>query len=155
MIKKRKYTLSQQETSYYCMPAVIQAILRRHGREESQDNIATEIKCDPKEGSGFGKLLHTFLAKRKFSLQAYCYNEVLFKEPEILVAGALERKLDLFVACPTRPERGHITLAVAYRAPTLYVLDPKDSDVASVDLEKLYEKMWEHKFGGFGIIGKL
>lgn len=47
---------SVQETGYYCGPAVVQMILRYHGIEKSQEDLAAELRTHPITGSEYADM---------------------------------------------------------------------------------------------------
>jgi hypothetical protein len=157
-MQKREYQMSRQQQDYYCMPAVVEAILRRHNllqQDETQKTLAEKLNCTPEDGVFFGKDLQRFLNGRGLLFKDVLYNEVMFKDPEFLLDQAFEFDEDLILGCLNGGGKGHVRLVTGYEWPNLETLDPKDAEPYGVDLEKLYSKMWTDKFGVFCLVSKI
>ncbi len=157
-MQKREYVLEKQEKNHYCMPAVIHAILKRRNlleEGENQDKLAEKLKCTPEKGAFFGLDLQKFLVERKIYFLNISYKEVMLKKPELIINQAFEHDEDLILGCLNGGGLGHVRLVTGYEWPNLKTLDPKDAEPYGVSLDKIYQKMWNDKFGYFCLIGKL
>lgn len=147
-----RYKLAKQQTAYYCFPACLQAVLREHGKEISQEEIARELNCT-EEGASL-KAVAEFLEKRKLKFEYHNYNETPFNEPDFLLQEAFEKGKHVLIAYPN--SKGyHIFLVEHFSDPLVHTRDPKNAELYVVTLEQLMQKMHERKSGGFGLIGKL
>ena len=147
------YELTKQETSYYCIPAVLQAVLRRYGNEVSQTEIAQEINCG-KGGAKFSEDLSPFFKRRNLKFEFVNYNETPFNEPDFLLSSALLRKKDVMLGYKNGAGL-HIYLVANFYGSTVVLLDPNDCERREENLFDVVGKMFKEKTGGFGLVGKL
>lgn len=148
-----EYNLSRQEKPNYCIPAVLQAILRRYDEELAQQDIAAEIGLK-ESGAGFDEHLEFFFAKRNLQFTFYNYNETPFNEPESLLQEALMQGLDVMIGYDTGKGL-HVQLMADFRGVILTLLDPSEKERHNENFFKILNRMSEKKSGGFGLVGKL
>jgi hypothetical protein len=148
-----EYNLSRQEKPNYCIPAVLQAILRRYDEESTQQDIAAEIELK-ESGAGFDEHLEFFFAKRNLQYSYYNYNETPLNEPESLLQEALMQGLDVLVGYDAG-NKLHVQLMEDFRGVILTLLDPSDAECHHENFFKMLNRMSEKKSGGFGLVGKL
>lgn len=153
-MQKLRYDLSIQETDYYCVPAVVQAILRRHGHEESQEKIAESLKCTPENGT-FLEEIRSFLKLKNLMAYFFHFDEVPSRIPELVIQDWIKKEQDLLVFSMTQENRHHTKLATYYDGKNLTILDPEDCRECSENLEGIYEHMRTTGIGGFGLVRKL
>jgi len=153
-----KYQLAKQETDYYCFPACLQAVLKRHGKELTQRDIATKIACN-ENGSNLNKVAE-FLSQLGFDFDFLSYDTPHFTNPESFIKDKLIRNADILVAQPN--SKGyHLLLiedllsAASSKSPMIKVVNPENSDIYFADMHKLRELMSQRKSGGFCLIEKL
>jgi hypothetical protein len=84
--------------------------------------------------------------------KALNYNEILFKEPELLLKEHFE-KAHTLIGKPL-PKPGHCILLEDYHYSIVEVADPKDCERHTEDIEELYRQMWDEEFGCFFLIHK-
>ena len=151
--------VKKQEKPNYCIPACIQAILRKCNIHEFQNEIAKELHCTEEHGVLFGENLGNFFKKRKISFQYYNFNEI----PLDLDADACElssycfrENLDLIVGQPLKEfPKIHVELALDFKDPLIWLLDPVRCLPEEHNLNNIYRKMQKAKLGGFGLVRKL
>jgi hypothetical protein len=151
---KRIYNLTKQERDYFCIPAVIQAVLRRREIEESQVAIAAEIGC--REGSAvkFGENLADFFEKRALDFTYYNFNELPTDDPYYITSYCFENDSDMMIGYG-RTNHLHIRLATSFSNPNITLLDPDTCIEGEIDIDDVVEKMRDVKSGGFGLVEKL
>ena len=146
------YNFSEQENKYWCFPACLQAVLRRHRINESQEVIAEKLGVDNN-----GTQLHRakgFLIKRDFDFCFYNYNEIPHNEPDFLLSESVRRGLDVLVAVPGREMR-HVLLLKEFKDPRVILLDPEKFKEKTTNLYDLISEMQKSRTGGFGVIKRL
>lgn len=148
-MQARIYRIKKQELYYFCIPAVLQAVLRRRGLEDSQADIAREIGCT-EEGAGFGGNLRDFLGERGLRLAFYNYNEVPFNDSYVLFSGFPEEDKDILVGF--NRDLLHVHLATSFSDPLVSLLDPFTCKEEQYNIHQLSRKMFEDKSGGYALI---
>jgi len=155
---KRIYDLSRQKKPYWCIPASIQAVLRKYGKDEFQHRIAHELGCT-ENGVQFGENLQDFFKKRKLDFQYYNFNEIplnLDADARELASYCFRENLDLMIGQPVQESpRIHVELALEFKDPLIWLLDPARGLDHEENLNDVYRKMREQKLGGFGLVRKL
>jgi ABC-type bacteriocin/lantibiotic exporter with double-glycine peptidase domain len=146
------YNISPQENEYWCFPACLQAVLRRHNIEETQSVIASSLEVDS-EGAKLARVSE-FLKKRGFDFTFYNYNQTPFNEPDFLLAESSRRGADVLVAIPGK-RLNHILLMAEFRDPELVLLDPEGCVERRRNLYELLREMHQRETGGFGVIDRL
>lgn len=149
---KINYSMTPQETHYYCIPSVIQAIMRRHGEEMSQSDIARQIGC-ASQGIPISTL-EPFFNSKNLQFEHYLYNEVRWGDPEIMIEDSFEKNKDIIIGYEINNFR-HVWLGVDFSSSALGVLDPKDGREYEVNLRELDRAMWLKKVGEFGLVSKI
>ncbi len=148
-----RYNLSKQEQENWCVPACLQAVLRRYDIHEEQKDIANALGTN-KNGTRVEKI-KGFLWTRGFNFEDYNYNQVPFKEPGLLLEDAYMRGQDMVVDVELQNKLKHFLLVEALTRDNIAMLDPNNVSRVVRNLDKLYGKMFQRKMGGFGIIKKL
>jgi hypothetical protein len=156
-MEKRVYNLTRQETPYFCIPAAIQAIMRRRGREESQSDIAKEIGCVDERAVIFGENLAAFFERRDLDFRYHHYNELPVDDPYYLMVYCFENGVDLMAGYKSKQDqRGlHIKLATSFTDPNVTLLDPDTCAEYTRDINELIGRMRKDKSGGFGLVEKI
>ena len=146
------YNLSGQENEYWCFPACLQAVLRRHNLDETQKTIAEALQVD----SNGAKIVRVseYLKQRGFDFVFYNYNQTPFNEPDFLLSESSRRGLDVVVAIPGK-RLNHTTLMADFRDPELVLLDPEGPVERRRNIYELIKEMHQRETGGFGIIDRL
>lgn len=148
-----RYNLSQQEQRSWCLPACLQAVLRRYDMFEEQREIAKELETD--ETGTRVERIGEFLWNRGFSFEDYNYNQVQFNEPELLLGEAEMRGHDVLVDIPIRGENlKHFLLLQEVKRNNIVLLDPDGLGTLEVNLRRIYGEMFQREMGGFGVIQK-
>ncbi len=150
------YNLSNQENEYWCFPACLQAVLRRHQIEETQGNIADIVQINPNDSQLNEQLnkISTYLRQRGFDLTFYNYNETPLNEPDSLLSESIRKGLDVLVAVPVTRAK-HILLLKDFRDPELTLLDPEGPVERKRNIYDLIREMQQEQTGGFCVINRL
>lgn len=151
--RKMRYKLKTQEKNYFCGPACLQAVLRNHNILLSQKEIAKKISCNETDGTTIQNI-ERFLKRLGFDFEFFNYNETPFNEPDFLLSN--NRDKDILVLYPNS-EKNHFLLQENFKDPYMELLDsdPEQTNPRIADLNKLIQRMFEKKKGGFGLISKL
>jgi hypothetical protein len=152
---KIDYNLSKQEKNYFCVPAIFQAILRRHGFEKSQEELAASLNCQPVIGTlitpSFYELFLPYGLTNKFTRSC----EVTMGEPLFLMDEWAYARGDLYIFSENPNGQGHARLALDFDGKKLLIRDPANLSETAESLEDLFARISHTKLGGFGIIKKL
>ena len=149
-----RYNLSQQEEGNWCLPACLQAVLRRHEIYEEQEDIARDLGVD--EDGAKIKRIEEFLKQRGFSFEDYNYNQTPFNEPNFLLNEARIRGDDVLVDIPVQKrDVKHSLLLQDIQGNELIMLDPDGVVKRTRNLYELHREMFQRKMGGFSVIKRV
>jgi ABC-type bacteriocin/lantibiotic exporter with double-glycine peptidase domain len=145
-----KYQLKGQEENDWCYPACLQAILRRHKIQLSQEEIARELGIN---GNGAREeTVRLFLQKKGFQFEFYRHNETPFNEPDSLLEDSLKQGKDVLLGL-SHIRGTHFCLLESFEYPTLQIRDPSNLELKQISLFDLITLMMGERFvGGFGLI---
>jgi len=140
--------LSVQEQEHFCLCSVLQAILKKHGSNLSQEEIAknlTLIQLTPVE-NGFihnDSKIKRFMSRNGFSYLCFGTYETPFNEPDELLKEMSEN--DGIIGF-----RRHAYLVKNFHDPMLKLIDPKNGKEVEILYQDLLRKMGHTGF--FGLI---
>lgn len=141
-----RYKLEKQEKPEWCYPACIQAVLRKYNHNFTQSELAEKMGTG-KSGT-YDKKVKQFLQSLALDYNYYNYDEVLFKEPELLI----QTSGHILISLPSKLL--HITLMESYNKERnmLRIIDPANLESKLFNLQALYSRMFSEKSGGFGLV---
>ncbi len=148
-----RYKLSKQENHYFCVPACLQAILRRRNVELTQVHIAEEIGLDGTIGAELDNVKR-FLASLSFDFNYLNYNETPFNEPDFFLHTNLREGKDILLARPNSAGK-HVLLVEEFQDPKIFVADPEDAERYTTNIYDVMGIMFSKKSGGFGLVKRL
>lgn len=141
---------SIQENNYFCVPACLQMVLRYHGIEKSQSQLANELKTSPKTGTEYidlAQVANNYLTNdddtassptryHVQTLKRYDTNPDIVRTFKTSVKTAIYHHTPVFIAVdlhalyPDLPSANHIILCTGYRndketeETTYYYIEP-------------------------------
>ena len=145
-----KYNLTPQEKSNFCVCSALQAILRSHGLEYTQDQIASRLNSSEDGSLIVDSMMEKFMSENSFRYNHFYYNTTPFNEPDTLL-----REMDSHHGIIGIEMIGiglHVFLLDEFKDPKLKVIDPKNGDVLNMDIYKLLRGMKDTNTGVFGLI---
>ncbi len=142
----KRYNLTPQEKDNFCVCSCLQAILRKYGKETSQQEIAKNLIPSEKGFFINDKRIKEFLKKEGLDYNYFNYNKTPFNEPDMI----LKENSDILIGVNT-----HTFLLVDFQDPDLKLLDPKNGFAKQSDLYSLMREMHKKKSGGFGLVKRL
>lgn len=149
--------LTVQEKRDYCVCSVLQAILRRHGLEISQREIARNLtRGKNDDGKKDGYIIHDgkikeFLLGKGFAYTFFYAHTTPFNEPDELLKEMCKhdgiigmRVLNL----RDKKKYDHVYFLKDFKDPTLKLVDPKNGQEIEKDyFELLREMEYDDVFG--------
>jgi len=150
-----KYQLSVQEKNYFCVPAIFQAILRRHGFEKSQEELATALDCQPPEGTNitnnFYELFTAYGLKNEFLRPT----QVLMGDPSFLIDNWINTNGDFYVFSKTPKGNNHARIITGLENKQVLVQDPGNLELTRENIDEIYSYIAKTRSGGFGLVTKI
>ncbi|MFH1801518.1 MAG: hypothetical protein ABH804_01655 [archaeon] len=144
----RQYNLTPPQRKNYCVPSCLQAILRKHNAEVSQDKIANVLI---KKENGFipeGKMLEEFLKQKELLYNFYWYNKTPFNEPDSLLE--FNPNKDILIGLDE-----HCFLCLDYQENRIILLNPNDISMKEINHHDILKRMHEAKSGFFGLMSRI
>ena len=146
----KKYEMTKQQGNL-CIPAVIQAVLRKHHIELMQERIAKQL-VRRKKGLMFDESLRRIFDKYNLLYQYFNFNETPFNEPDFLLQENQDK--DIMIGYD-KGQGLHIQLLIYFQYPKIILLDPADCRQHEENFQNILRTMFDTKKGGFGLVGKL
>jgi len=150
---EKAYILTRQETSYFCVPAVLQAVFRRRKIHMSQRDIANRIGCT-ENGTRFEKIPPNFFKSIGLGFCFCYYNETPFNEPDLFIEDALKEGKDVVMGYST-VHGLHSVIVSDFADPKVRIIDPADCLKKEENFYKILEEMYRRNDGGFAAISNL
>jgi hypothetical protein len=149
------YNLSVQEKDYFCVPAIFQAILRRHGFEESQEGLARKLNCEPPEGTKITTNFYNLFTPYGLKNEFLRTTQVLMGDPTFLIDSWASTNGDFYIFSETSGGNRHARLAIGLQDRQLLIQDPGNLKITKENLDEIYSHIAKTKSGGFGLITSL
>lgn len=149
------YNLSLQEKDYFCVPAIFQAILRRHGFEESQENLARNLNCQPPEGTIITTNFYSLFTPYELKNEFLRTTQVLMGDPAFLIDSWINTMGDFYIFSKTPNGNKHARLVVGLQDQQILIQDPGNLKITKENLDGIYSHIAKTKSGGFGLVTKL
>jgi hypothetical protein len=140
-----KYELSKQEQKNYCVPAVLQAVLRRHNCILTQEQIANELTPSKHGFEINDEAIRKLFERKGLGYVHYVWNEVPHGEYDE-VLNEVPRGNDVFVGLSH-----HVLLVSEFDFPSIRLMDPSGLTVQAKSLNELLVEMAETE-GLFGVV---
>ena len=145
----KSYQVVKQERDNYCIPAVLQAILRRHGEKVSQDEIASNLAFGEKGFFSFCEEINRFFRKRGLKYSSFNYNEIPRDMIEVFL-DEIPKKKDVFIIL-----NNHAELIIELEYPRIRTIDSYNLMERERDIHEVFRDMYEKQIGEFGLVKKL
>ena len=137
----KNYKLTPYEKENFCVCCSLQAILRKHGIEYTQERIASNLT--PSETGGFyinDQRIKEFMERTGFEYTHFYHNTTPFNEPDMLLKDmdahdgiiGIRKAHDGIIGI--RKDDNHVFLLEEFRDPTLMVLDPVAGDTLTINI---------------------
>ena len=124
----KQYDLIPQEEDNYCACSVLQAIVRNHGIELSQKDIAKNLTPTKKRlFLVYDSKIKEFLHQKGLNYEYYDYNKTPHNEPDTLLKEINEK--DILINVDSQA-----FLLLDFKDPELSLLDPGDASTKNIDL---------------------
>lgn len=149
------YNLSKQEKDYFCVPAIFQAILRKHGFEESQENLAKRLNCQPIEGTKLTTSFYNLFAPYGLKNEFIRTTQVLMGDPTFLIDEWISRKGDFYIFSEVAKDTRHARIAIGLEDKKVLLQDPGNLRITREDIDEIYAHIAKTRSGGFGLVTKI
>lgn len=149
------YNLLVQEKDYFCVPAVFQAILKRHGFGESQEGLARKLNCEPPEGTKITTNFYDLFTPYGLKNEFLKTTQVLMGDPTFLIDSWVNTAGDFYIFSETPGGNRHARLVVGLEDRQILIQDPANLKITKENLDEIYSHIAKTKSGGFGLVTRL